>query len=47
MAALLGLIAHGGIGGAVVEAAAAILIVAVALAVWVANRSDGDSGDAD
>jgi hypothetical protein len=41
MAALLGLIAHGGVGGAVVEASAALLIVAIALAVWVGGRRDG------
>jgi hypothetical protein len=40
MAALLGLIAHGGVGGAIVEASAALLIVAIALAVWVGGRRD-------
>jgi hypothetical protein len=42
VAALVGLIAHGGIGGAIVEAAAALAIVAVALAVWVSNRRGKD-----
>jgi hypothetical protein len=41
MAALLGVIAHGGVGGAIVEASAALLIVAIALAVWVGGRKDG------
>jgi hypothetical protein len=41
MAALVGLIAHGGVGGAIVEASAALLIVAIALAVWVGGRKDG------
>jgi hypothetical protein len=40
MAALLGLVAHGGVGGAIVEASAALLIVAIALAVWVGGRRD-------
>jgi hypothetical protein len=40
MAALVGVIAHGGVGGAIVEASAALLIVAIALAVWVGNRKD-------
>lgn len=41
MAALLGVVAHGGVGGAIVEASAALLIVAIALAVWVGGRRDG------
>ena len=40
MAALLGLIAHGGVAGAVVEVSAALLIVAIALAAWVGGRKD-------
>jgi hypothetical protein len=40
MAALLGLVLHGGVGGAIVEVSAALLIVAVALAVWVGSRKD-------
>lgn len=32
------LFAHGGVGGAVVEVAGALLIVAVGLAVWVGGR---------
>jgi hypothetical protein len=44
VAALVGLslFAHGGVTGAVVEAAAALLIVAIALAVWLGNRKDGE-----
>jgi len=41
MAAVLGLatlFAHGGVGGAVVEVSGALLIVAIALAVWVGGR---------
>ena len=34
-------LAHGGVGGAVVESMFALLIVAIALAVWVGNRGDG------
>ena len=41
MAALLGLALHGGVPGAIVEASAALLIVAIALAVWVGGRKDG------
>jgi hypothetical protein len=42
MAALgeLRLIAHGGVAGAVVELSLALLIVAIALAVWVGGRKD-------
>lgn len=32
--------AHGGVAGAIAEASAALLIVAIALAVWVAGRKD-------
>jgi hypothetical protein len=45
VAALVGigaLVAHGGLAGAVVEAAAALLIVAIALAVWLGGRKDGE-----
>jgi hypothetical protein len=35
-------LAHGGVGGAVVESAFALLIVAIALAVWVGNRGDNE-----
>jgi hypothetical protein len=38
VAALVGLVLHGGFWGAAVEASAALLIVAIALAVWVGNR---------
>ena len=34
------LFAHGGVAGAIVEASAALLIVALALAVWVGGRRD-------
>jgi hypothetical protein len=44
MAALFGLVAHGGVAGAVIEASAALLIVAIALAVWIGNRKDGEEG---
>ena len=40
MAALLGLVAHGGVGGAIIEASAALMIVAIALAVWIGGRKD-------
>jgi hypothetical protein len=40
MAALGQLIAHGGTTGAVVELSLALLIVAIALAVWVGGRQD-------
>jgi hypothetical protein len=33
-------LAHGGVAGAIVEASFALLIVAIALAVWVGNRKD-------
>jgi hypothetical protein len=33
-----GVIAHGGVAGAVVEVSLALLIVAIALAVWIAER---------
>ncbi|HEU6444043.1 MAG TPA: hypothetical protein VFL61_03195 [Gaiellaceae bacterium] len=42
MAAVLGLVAHGGLAGAIVEASSALLIVAIALAVWVGQRKDGE-----
>jgi hypothetical protein len=42
VAAVHGLVAHGGLGGAIVEASAALLIVAIALAVWVGQRKDGE-----
>ncbi|MFL5970806.1 MAG: hypothetical protein ACJ750_00230 [Gaiellaceae bacterium] len=41
---LLPLFAHGGVAGAVVELTAALLIVAIALAVWVGGRKDGEEG---
>jgi hypothetical protein len=41
-APVVGLIAHGGLGGAIVEASAAILIVAIGIAVWLANRRESD-----
>jgi hypothetical protein len=42
VAAVLGLVAHGGVAGAVVELSAGLLIVAIALAVWVGGRKDGE-----
>jgi hypothetical protein len=42
MAPVVGLVAHGGVAGAIVEASAALLIVAIALAVWIGNRKDGE-----
>jgi hypothetical protein len=45
VAAFLGLVplfAHGGVAGAVVEVSAGLLIVAIAVAVWVGNRRDGE-----
>ena len=35
---------HGGLAGAVVEVSAALLIVALALAVWVGSRKDENEG---
>ncbi|HEV3477938.1 MAG TPA: hypothetical protein VG144_00660 [Gaiellaceae bacterium] len=42
MAALggIGLLAHGGLTGAVVELSLALLIVAIALAAWVGGRRE-------
>ncbi|MGH3085595.1 MAG: hypothetical protein ACRDNP_16340 [Gaiellaceae bacterium] len=40
MAALGQLVAHGGTAGAAVELSLALLIVAIALAVWVGRRQD-------
>ena len=34
------LVAHGGLAGAAIEASAALLIIAIALAVWVGGRKD-------
>lgn len=34
--------AHGGVAGAVVEVAVALLVVALALAAWVGGRRDKD-----
>ncbi len=42
VAALVGLVAHGGVAGAVVELSAGLLIVAVAVAVWLGGRKDGE-----
>ena len=38
----LSLYAHGGLTGALIEVSAALLIVAIAVAVWVGNRKDGE-----
>jgi hypothetical protein len=40
-------LAHGGVAGAVVETAFALLIVAIALAVWVGSRGDDAPGASD
>jgi hypothetical protein len=45
MAAVFGLVAHGGLAGAIVEISAALLIVAIALAVWVGNKKDEKRGE--
>jgi hypothetical protein len=37
---LMSVLAHGGTGGAIIEASFALLIVAIALAVWVGGRRD-------
>jgi hypothetical protein len=42
MAPLLGLVAHGGVLGAIAELAAALLIVAIGLVVWVSGRRDNE-----
>ncbi|HEX2495944.1 MAG TPA: hypothetical protein VHK46_03825 [Gaiellaceae bacterium] len=45
VAAVVGLVplfAHGGVAGAAVELSAGLLIVAIALAVWVGGRKDGE-----
>ncbi|HVD25221.1 MAG TPA: hypothetical protein VNB86_04435 [Gaiellaceae bacterium] len=38
-------LAHGGTAGAIVEASFALLIVALALAVWVGSRRDDEEQD--
>jgi hypothetical protein len=43
MAALVGIVAHGGTAGAIVEVSLALLVVAIALAVWVGGRKDRES----
>jgi hypothetical protein len=40
-------LAHGGVGGAVLEAAFALLIVAIALAAWLGARKDDEKSDGD
>lgn len=46
MAPLQGLVAHGGVGGAITEALLVVSIAAIFIAVWLrerrAGRSDGD-----
>jgi hypothetical protein len=42
--AVLGIVAHGGVTGAIIEISAALLIVAIALAVWVGGRKDSKEG---
>ena len=49
MAPVQGLVAHGGVGGAIVESLLVLTILAVFVAVWLrerrANRSRGDDAD--
>ena len=45
MAAVVGLILHGGWAGAIVEASAALAIVAIALVAWVGSRKDPEERD--
>ena len=45
MAAVAGLIAHGGVGGAIVEALLAISIAGVFLAVYLRERRSRPRGD--
>ena len=42
---MIGLLAHGGLGGAAVEVAGAIAIVALGLAFWVGNRRERSAED--
>lgn len=42
---MIGLVAHGGVGGLAVELASALAIVALGLAVWVGNRRDRSDED--
>jgi len=44
--AALRLLAHGGVAGAVVEASLALLLVALAAAVWLGRGDDEDDDDA-
>ena len=47
MAALAGLVAHGGVGGAIVEALLVAGIAAVFFAVWLRERRASHSDDRD
>ena len=47
MAALAGLVAHGGVGGAIVEALLVVGIAAVFIAVWLRERRANRAGDRD
>ena len=47
MAALAGLIAHGGVGGAIVESLLAVSVAAVFVAVWLRERRASRAPDRD
>jgi hypothetical protein len=47
VAALAGLVAHGGVGGAIVEGLLAVSIAAIFFAVWLRERRAGRSRDDD
>ena len=47
MAAFAGLVAHGGVGGAIVEAGLVVGIAAVFVAVWLRERRAGRADDRD
>jgi adenine/guanine phosphoribosyltransferase-like PRPP-binding protein len=44
---MIGLLAHGGTWGLVVELAAALGIVVLGLAVWIGNRREGSGEETD
>ena len=46
MAPFAGLVAHGGIAGAIAEAFVAVAVAAVLGAVWLRERRRGEEGDA-
>lgn len=41
MAALAGLVAHGGVAGAIVELLVVLAVIAVLMAVWLRERREG------